>query len=91
MTFWLDVCPGDGRLVALGDESGSLKIFDRRISKVANILSNIHSSNVRCLRWDPSSTRLASTSDDKTAKVTDAKTGKAVYIESSPEKSNIKF
>ena len=45
-TFWIDVCPKDANLLASGGSDKSIKIFDRRVSKVTKTLDNVHSSKL---------------------------------------------
>ena len=40
--FWIDVCPRNGNLLALGDSCMTLKIFDKRQSEIVST-SEIHS------------------------------------------------
>ena len=44
---------------------------------------------MNCVRWDPTGARLATASDDKTAKAIDAKTGKVIHNSTTPDQSKI--
>lgn len=44
---------------------------------------------MNCVRWDPTGARLATASDDKTAKAIDAKTGKVIHSSTTPDQSKI--
>ena len=65
----------DGKRVAMGDNSGRVKVWDAATGK--ELLSfAAHSNIVEAIVFSPDGTRFATASDDKTAKVWDAATGK---------------
>ena len=41
-THWIDVCPNNGNLLAAGGSDMSLKIFDKRESKIVKTFDGIH-------------------------------------------------
>ena len=41
-TYWIDVCPNDGNLLASGGIERSLKIFDKRESKITKNFEGVH-------------------------------------------------
>lgn len=41
-TYWIDVCPTDGNLVATCDSDKNIKIYDARESKLIDTLDRIH-------------------------------------------------
>ena len=43
-TFWIDVCPTDANLLASAGLDRSIKIIDRRESKIVKTIDEIHSS-----------------------------------------------
>ena len=45
ITFWIDVCPIDGNLLASGGEDHDIKIYDRRESKIVKVFSDLHSGS----------------------------------------------
>lgn len=44
-----------------------------------------------CVRWSPNGEMIASASRDKTVKLWDVKTGKALYIGKTSDKRNLRF
>jgi WD40 repeat protein len=64
----------DGHRLALSGTYGDLLLCDIETPAVKKKLTG-HSKRVYCLRWSPDGTRLATTADDHTAKVWNAKTG----------------
>ena len=45
-TYWVDVCPRDGNLLASGGTDNLIKVFDKRQSKIAKTIGDINSCNV---------------------------------------------
>ena len=43
---WIDVCPTDSNLLASGGSDKSVKIYDKRESKIVKTIDNIHSSKI---------------------------------------------
>lgn len=43
-TYWIDVCPTDGNLVAAVGGDCEVKIYDRRASKIVNTFTSVHKS-----------------------------------------------
>ena len=45
---WIDVCPNNENLLAAGGTSESIKIFDKRESKIIKTYENTHSGQILC-------------------------------------------
>ena len=45
-THWIDVCQGNGNLLATGGEENNIKIFDKRESKIIKTFDDIHTGNI---------------------------------------------
>lgn len=80
----------------------ALKIYDRRESEIVKTFEELHRGNNRsvnshlaildfipCVRWNATGDLLATSSGDKTAKVSDFKTGKTIYTGDAPDSSKI--
>lgn len=42
MTFWIDACPSNGNLIASGGEDKSIKLYDKRSSRIVKIFNELH-------------------------------------------------
>ncbi len=42
-TLWIDVCQSNGNLLASGGTDGTIKIFDKRGSKIIKSFEGVHS------------------------------------------------
>ena len=42
LTFWIDTCQGSENLLAAAGQESSIKIFDRRESKLVKTFENFH-------------------------------------------------
>ena len=51
--FWIDVCPTDANLLAVGGPDGSIKIFDRRESNIVKTFQLINARKI-CLNVNDS-------------------------------------
>jgi WD40 repeat protein len=69
----------DGRLVATGEQSGAIKLWQVADHRLVLTLAG-HSAKVRSLAFSPDGAMLASGSDDKTARVWDVATGTGLYM-----------
>jgi U3 small nucleolar RNA-associated protein 15 len=68
----------DGKLIAAGDKSGYLKVFDTTTKAVLRQMKR-HTGAVRAVAWSADGLNIISGSDDKTVKRWDLSTGEAVW------------
>ena len=45
-TSWINICPGDGHMMAAGGLDKNVKIFDRRESSIVKTFDDIHTGNI---------------------------------------------
>ncbi len=57
---------GDGKLIAAGEKTGVVKIFDMQTKSLLRQLRR-HTAATRCLRWSADGANIVSCSDDKHA------------------------
>lgn len=69
----------DGAMVAVGDQSSSIRVFDPRTGEVRALLRG-HTERVNGLAFNPAGDRLVSTSVDQTTRLWDLATGKSQAI-----------
>jgi U3 small nucleolar RNA-associated protein 15 len=68
----------DGKLIAAGDKSGYLKVFDTTTKAVLRQMKR-HTGAVRAVGWSADGLNIVSGSDDTTVKRWDLSTGEAVW------------
>ena len=68
----------DGNLIAAGNDSGTVRVFNMQGSGASLRNMKGHTRAAKVIRWGACGTRILSASDDKTAKWWDLSTGEAV-------------
>lgn len=68
----------DGKLIAAGDKSGYLKVFDTTTKAVLRQMKR-HSGAVRAVSWSADGVNIVSGSDDKTVKRWDLASGEVIW------------
>lgn len=48
-TNWIDVCQSHANLLAAGDTDGNIKIYDKRVPRIARTIDNIGADNAYML------------------------------------------
>ena len=101
-TLWIDVCPTNANLLASCGYDHSIKIFDRRESKIIKTIDRIHQSKIQfkherysfysldwvySVRWKSSGDMVVTASADKSAKVIDFNTEKVIHTGTTPDGS----
>lgn len=82
---WIDKCPQDSNLLALG--GNTVTIFDRRESKFAkSFLPLLCWGGINCVRWSPDGHFIAATSDHSYGKVLDLRTEKMIFDQKTSDK-----
>ena len=97
------MCQNDCNLLASCGESATVKVYDRRVSKVVKTIEDGRPSGtyiispifilyyigwLYCVRWDWTGEMLAVASEDQTAKVIDFGSGKSLFTDTTKDGSN---
>lgn len=104
-TYWIDVCPNNGNLVAVIGHYKNVKILDKRESKVVKVILGCPSCKIHsilwtlililvnyCVRWSPNGDMLATAGPcTETVKLFDFKTEKELDYKKKQTTSNFYF